>query len=65
MGLLRLTDRYDARETLRAIDGPMFALSTLSTDGEGQRTLVRQFLQRVASGPGAPLYAVRQTPVRE
>lgn len=64
MGLVRLTDRYEARETLRAIDGPVYAISTLSEEGEGDRTLLRNFLQRVASGPGAPLYALRQTKPR-
>lgn len=42
--LSRRCARFDARDWLRAIDGPSYAVASLSSEGKGDRLLLRKEL---------------------
>lgn len=52
---VRRTARFNAREMLRAIDGPSVAVSMLSSEGAGERHLMRARLERLGWGIARPL----------
>jgi hypothetical protein len=50
IALLRHCVRFDARDYLQALDGPMYAVSGLFDSHVGDRILMRQELARLVYG---------------